>query len=211
MVTLKTFYPIYTKWKIWSSLKRLLIWRNYLSLFLTFTKDLYGQHLVYIIYVLIIFRQTSLFNNFAQYIIIFGNWENPIKGPNNKDISLRYWRLKIIIKIWRGWNIGNIQQQYWCYGEIIFSFCSLINFLGQRKYIFYFLSIKFVCDCWAGSGSSVVPFPIQYLLNIPRCNWFLSVSQERLKSSGNMVWRIQSQTRRNRIPNKGKSSEPNPL
>lgn len=29
--------------------------------------------------------------------------------------------------------------------------------------------------------------PIQYLLNIPRSNCFLSVSQERLKSLGNMV------------------------
>ena len=44
--------------------KRLLIWKNYLSLFLTFTKDLYGQHLVYMIYVLIISRQTFAFNTF---------------------------------------------------------------------------------------------------------------------------------------------------
>ena len=31
--------------------------------------------------------------------------------------------------------------------------------------------------------------PIQYLLNIPQSNWFLSVSQERLKSLGNVeIW-----------------------
>ena len=58
------------------------------------------------------------------------------------------------------------------------------QFSGTEK----IYSIFFQLSLFVTAGStSVVPFPIQYLLNIPRCNWFLSVSQERLKSSGNMV------------------------
>ena len=106
----------------------------------------------------------------------------------------------------KGWNIGNIQRQQ-LQGENHFLIWPSDQFSGTEK----IYSIFFQLSLFVTAGStSVVPFPIQYLLNIPRCNWFLSVSQERLKSSGNMVWRIQSaitdreQRNKNKLPNKGK-------
>ena len=151
---------------------------------------------MYIIYVLIIFRQTWLFNNFSQQhnIIFCGNLENPI---NQRTKQWRYF-IKILetedyhkdmkgVEYWK-----YTAAVHWCQGEIIFSFAHWSIFWDADK----IYSIFFQLSLFVTAGSStVVPFPIQYLLNIPRCNWFLSVSQERLKSSGNMVWRIQSQTR----------------
>ena len=97
-------------------------------------------------------------------------------------MSLRYWRLILLL-------LGtDCYRKYFLGRE---TFLSLIFNNIRRIFLENIFSIK-TSPSLLYLSRNVSLFlrlvrPIQYQLNIPRSNWFLSVSQERLKSLGNMA------------------------
>ena len=92
---------------------------------------------------------------------------NQFKYVNSilKIAWLQIWKMK-------GLGFGELNNLQWVYTKT-----SMLDFESRFFFNLIKSSDRIVC-------CKDLHLPIQYLLNIPQSNWFLSVSQERLKSFG---------------------------